>query len=289
MVQPCPLHSPICCCFLQPYLFPIGWKAWTTSLARTQHVFCCESPEKESHLSCISDVTRTSERAVWSNLLALWWTGLFPAHKPLTFYNIFYNFQWTPEMSSTADDRAEFIQDITAPLWMMPNHTEVFNLHFCIYQVQSMGLSLPPTSPAAVDHLKLSLALVAAAKDSRIESWTERKWLSELSIVEINRATRGEDTGGVITSVRRGPFLTKARYTESPLKSAALLLDVCWGWRRESAANRRLLIKGGSSRRCSHDIPVHPDRGASHLFRINNWGYWTMQKTEQTKGLSKLL
>lgn len=133
----------------------------------------------------------------------------------------------------------------------MRNHTKVFNLHFCIYQVQSRELSLRPL----VDHLKLSLALVAAAKDSRIESWTERKWLSELSIVEINRATRGEDIGGVITSVRRGPFLTKAWYTESPLKSAALLLDVCWGWRRESAANRRLLIKGGSSRRCSHDIP----------------------------------
>lgn len=61
-----------------------------------------------------------------------------------------------------------------------------------------------------VDHLRLLLPLVAAVKDSRIESWTERKLLLELSIVEINRATRGEDIGGVITSVRRGPFLTKA-------------------------------------------------------------------------------
>lgn len=69
-----------------------------------------------------------------------------------------------------------------------------------------MELSLRPI----VDHLILPLPLVTAVKDSRTESWTERKLLFELSIVEINRVTRGKDIAGVITSVRRGPFLNKA-------------------------------------------------------------------------------
>lgn len=84
MVQPCPFHVALFVPFLQPYLFLIGWKALTTSLPRTLHVFCCETVEKESHLRCLSNVTRTLKTLVWSNLLAPWWTRLFPAYKPLT-------------------------------------------------------------------------------------------------------------------------------------------------------------------------------------------------------------
>lgn len=118
-----------------------------------------------------------------------------------------------------------------------------------------------------MDHLDSYSCSVV--QESKIEAWTRRTSLSELSTAGINREAVGTDIGDIITNHRRRPFFTEGLYTGNPLKSLRLLLDVCWGWMRESTGKPCPLIKEGGSHRRSH---YTADSRPSHLPKITKWG-----------------